>query len=277
MSTTGIGRTPWLAHRRPGRDRGLRLFCFPHAGGMAHAFRDWSEQLPHVEVCPVQLPGRGLRLAEPPHRSIAALVDDACAGLLPYLDGRFALFGHSMGAVVAFELARVLRARHGLAPVHLFVSAHRAPDAPRKRPPIHALPDAELIAELVRMRGTPEDVARNPELMALLMPVLRADFEAIETYAPAPGDPLDCPVTVFGGQHDPLIGAADLHGWCRQTSARFALHMVQGDHFFITANKQPVLDALAVELSQETCHVSVESARRTHPDRAPRSPGSAAG
>jgi medium-chain acyl-[acyl-carrier-protein] hydrolase len=264
---SALERSRWLAsaHRRPCRAGTLRLLCFPHAGGMAHMFRDWGSYLPsHVEVCPVQLPGRGPRIGEPPHRTIAALVEDACAALLPYLDGRFALFGHSMGAIVAFELARLLRARHGVAPTHLVVSAHRAPGTPRKRPPIHVLPDDELVTELLRMRGIPQGVASNAELMALLLPVLRADFEAIETYSPTADAPLDCPLTVFGGDADPLIAAADLEGWRHQTTRRFALHMLPGDHFFVTTNRHPVLDALAIELTQENRHASVESAPRAH-------------
>jgi medium-chain acyl-[acyl-carrier-protein] hydrolase len=254
MNGTRIERSRWLspAHQRPARDGVLRLVCFPFAGGTAqifHAWDDWARRLPvPVELCPVQLPGRGQRINEPAHRSIATLVEDACTGLAPHLRGRFALFGHSMGAVVGFELARLLRVRHGLVPEQLFVSAHRTPGLALNRPAIHGLPDAELITELVRMRGTPEDIAGNAELMALLLPMLRADFEAIERYAAAPAAPLDCPITAFGGQDDALIPRADLEGWRAQTTRRFALHMLPGDHFFVTTHRQPLLDALAAEL-----------------------------
>jgi medium-chain acyl-[acyl-carrier-protein] hydrolase len=267
MSNVETYRSRWLAST-PSGDQ-LRLLCFPHAGGMAHMFRDWAHQLyGHIEVCPVQLPGRGARLGEPAHRDIHGLVETACAELLPHLGARFALFGHSMGAVVAFELARALSERHGRIPERLFVSAHRAPGTPARRPPIHALPDPAFIAELVRMRGTPPEVAANAELMQLLLPVLRADLEAIETYRPSASPPLACPIIAFVGDEDPLISAADLTGWRSHTTGRFALHVVRGDHFFVNTNRHLVLEAIGRELVQENCHASVEPA---YAHRAPRS------
>ena len=168
---------PWLPAKRRKHGVALRLFCFPYAGGAAHLFHGWDSFLPYdVEVCAVNLPGHGLRIQERPYRTVARLVEDACEALLPELDKPFALFGHSMGAIIAFEQARRLRARYGIEPAHLFVSGRRAPHLPDQRAAIHHLPDQEFLTEVGRMGGAPREVFDNPDLMALLAPVLKARF-----------------------------------------------------------------------------------------------------
>src|SRR5260370_20858382 len=154
----------------------LRLFCLPSAGGGSSAYRDWQNGFPsEIEVCPVQLPGRENRFSEPPATSMPSLVRALAAGLSPFLDRPFALFGHSLGALVAFELCQELRSMRQPVANHLFVSARPAPHLPDRRPPIHHLPDEALAAELRRLNGTPEDVLGDSALIELILPHLRAD------------------------------------------------------------------------------------------------------
>lgn len=241
---------PWIVRPRPHPRPALRLFCLPYAGGGAPIFHSWAAALPAgIELCPVQYPGRGSRLAEPPHRTIASLAQALLPALRPLLDRPFALFGHSMGALLGFELARMLH-HEGRSPAQLFVSAHRAPQLPDTEEPLHALPEPELIEQLRKLNGTPPEILAHAELLELMLPVLRADFAACETYAYAPGPPLACPLTAFGGLRDPHVPREALAAWQTQTSGPFALRMFPGDHFFLSSDQQQLLAAIARDLSQ---------------------------
>ncbi|MBE9170818.1 thioesterase [Pleurocapsales cyanobacterium LEGE 06147] len=232
---------PWITCPNPNPHASLRLFCFPYAGGGALSFRGWSAQLPlTVEVCPIELPGRGMRLREAPFTQLVPLVEAIAESLLPYLDKPFAFFGHSMGALVSFEVARYLCWVCADSPAYLFVSGRRAPQLPDPDPPIHALPEAEFIEELRRLNGTPETVLANDELMQLLLPVLRADFAVLETYTYQPEPPLSCPLAALGGLQDPDVSGEMLKAWQEQTSTDFSLQMFPGDHFFLHT-AQPLL------------------------------------
>lgn len=226
--------SPWLPYS--GMDTGarLRLFCFPYAGGAASIFRSWDASLPgEVAVCGVQLPGRESRICEPPFERIEPLVETLAEGLAPWLEPPFAFFGHSMGALIAFELTRELR-RLGLPePAHLFLSGRRAPHIPDREPPIHHLPRAEFLAELRTLNGTPEELLRNEELMECVLPVLRADFALCERYSFSPGPPLEQPLSVFGGDADPEVELADLSAWSRMTTGACRVRILPGDHFFV--------------------------------------------
>jgi medium-chain acyl-[acyl-carrier-protein] hydrolase len=239
----------WFAYRRPRPGARLRLFCLPYAGGSASIFRLWPEHLPaEVDVLPVQYPGRESRLSQAPLISMTAMADQLAAALRPYLDLPFAFFGHSLGGILGYETARRLRAESQPQPLHLFASGARAPHLPDPDPPIHHLPDAEFVAELHRLNGTPELVLQNAELMQLLMPVLRADFQVIETYRCVPGAPLNCPISVFGGSDDPELTRDDLLGWREQTTASFTLRLLAGDHFFLHSSRDVLLQLIAQEL-----------------------------
>jgi medium-chain acyl-[acyl-carrier-protein] hydrolase len=240
---------PWLAcHKRNPQAR-CRLFCFPYAGGGASVFRGWSDELPaSLEVCPVQIPGRETRFKQPAFTRLEPMVDELARALAPYLDLPFALLGHSMGALVAFELARRLRRGLNCEPARLFVSAFGAPHLQRDGDSLHTLPEPAFRKELDRFKGTPTEVMENSELMDILLPTLRADFAVCETYVYCPDRPLQCPIVAFGGCDDVSVPRAELEAWQFHTVASFRLCMLPGDHFFIHTARPPLLRAVFTEL-----------------------------
>lgn len=240
--TTIHAAKQWFVNFRPNPRAGVRLFCFPYAGGGASVFRTWPADLPsYFEVYAAQLPGRGARMAESPFTHISAMVASIADGLRPHLSKPFAFFGHSMGAIIGFELARLLRREGRPGPFHLFVSGHAAPQLPDTSRRTYDLPEQELIEELRRLNGTPPEVLAQPELMQLMLPILRADFEVCQTYECSTEPPLDCPVTVFGGMDDVETGRERLEPWREQTSAPFSLKMLPGDHFFLNGAQSQIL------------------------------------
>lgn len=247
----------WMTCWKPNPQATLRLFCFHYAGGGAAIFRTWSDSLPQsVEVCAIELPGRGARLRETPFTHIEPLVQNLASALFPNLDKPFVFFGHSMGALISFELTRLLRKDYNLSPVHLFISGHRAPQIPDSDPPIHDLPESAFVEELRHLNGTPPAVLENAELMQLFLPTLRADFSVVETYAYTPEPPLECPITVFGGLQDSEASCDELDAWREQTNHSFVLQMFPGDHFFLQSAQQPLLQSLYELLA--TCVASSE-------------------
>lgn len=239
----------WSRCPAPRPDAVARLVCFPFAGGSASTYRGWENQLPaSVELHVVDLPGRIPRLAEAPRTSLVSLAEDAANALTPVLAGKpFAIFGHSMGAVLGFETALRLGAR-GLAPAHFFASARQSPALPWRRPFIHALPDAEFNAAIARLGGTSRLVLTDPEMMQIVMPSLRADFTAIETYACQPGARLACNVTVIGGVEDPDVGLEDLMAWQDVTSGLALVEQKSGGHFYIDQHAPAVTRQIVTDL-----------------------------
>jgi medium-chain acyl-[acyl-carrier-protein] hydrolase len=226
----------WISWRKPRPQARLRLFCFPHAGASALIFRTWPDSLPaDIEVCPIQLPGRGTRLMERPFTELPPLVEALAQALAPLLDMPFAFFGHSLGALVSFELLRRLRRQYGLHPACLLVSAAGAPQLPHRGSPIHALPDKEFLAELRRLNGTPSELLDHEELMKIMLPLLRADFAVYENYTYANESPLNCAISAFGGLQDQRVSERDLQAWSAMTNNSFSLRMLPGDHFFLQA------------------------------------------
>lgn len=232
--------------KRP--DARLKMFCFPHAGGGASAYRLWHAGLPpSVEVCAVQLPGREGRFGEAPVRNIEVLVGLLAERLAAHCVRPFVFFGHSMGAVVACELARVLAARGESVPEQLIVSARRPPHVPDMQPPIHLLDDQAFISEIERRYGgIPEEVRAEPDLMALLLPSLRADIEALELFQPCSRAPLPMPITVFGGEQDRLVPRAHLEAWRSETAAAFRVRSFAGSHFYLQERPSEVLSELSL-------------------------------
>lgn len=229
----------------------FRLLCIPYAGSGVSIYHKWAEDLPpEVQVCALQLPGRDTQIGVPPFTRVAPLVDSLIGPLKPYLDVPFGIFGHSLGGLLGFELARALRAQNQRTPVHLFVSACRAPGRPLCRWPMHHLPEDALVRELrTRYKGIPDMILRDEDLLRLFLPVLRADLEMVETYQDAGGDIFDFPVTGFGGTEDSEISREDLEPWRNQTSKSFDLHMIEGGHFFINSARPEILRIISGHLS----------------------------
>jgi medium-chain acyl-[acyl-carrier-protein] hydrolase len=243
----------WIVRPQPNPATTLRLFCFPYAGGGTTVFQSWAKQLSaHIEVCAVQLNGRGARFRETPFTRLRPLVQAAAQGLAPHFDKPFAFFGHSMGALIAFELTRLLR-REGLPlPLRLFVSGCKAPHLP-PHAPMYDLPEPELIAELKRLNGTPREVFENPDLLKMVLPLIRADFAVCQTYRYADEPPLPLPLTAFGSLLDAESTHDDISQWRRHTSSTFSQWMLPGDHFFIHTCLPQLLTIVAQELSQFLC------------------------
>jgi len=241
-------RTRWLPLAEPNPRARLRLFCLPYAGGAASVFRAWADDLPaSVDVCPIQLPGREQRFADRPLVRVAPLVADMEQALSPYLDLPYAIFGHSMGAIIAFELARAL-ARRANVPRQLIVSGHAAPHLEPPRRLRADLPDRELIDGLRQLTGTPEFLLENHQLMQIMLPTIRADLAICDAYSYVTGDPLACPITVYGGLYDPCAPSDMLPDWQLHTSAGFRIRLFPGEHFFLHTARSSVLSALAQDL-----------------------------
>jgi medium-chain acyl-[acyl-carrier-protein] hydrolase len=185
---------------------------------------------------------------EPPFKSVPVLVEAMLPALLPHFDKPFAFFGHSMGAMISFELARRLRKETGREPLKLFVSGQRAPQLPRTSDITYNLPEPEFLEELRRLNGTPREVLEHPELMSLLLSLLRTDFELVQTYDYQPGEPLNCPIAAFGGVQDEDIPRSDLDAWREQTTSSFTLQMFPGDHFFLHSSQALLLQRLSEHL-----------------------------
>ena len=239
----------WITRPRPQPRARLRLFCLAHAGGGASAFRGWADTLPaEVEVCPVQLPGRENRIAEPAFTRLEPLVEALADAVDGSLDRPFALFGHSNGALIGFELARTLRTRGRPGPVHLFASGRRAPDLPSDQDPILDLPEAEFLAQLQELGGLPASLLEHRELLEMIVPTLRADVSIHETYHFAEQAPLACPVTAYGGVADPKVSRAQLEGWARHTAGPFVMRMFPGGHFYLQEDREAALRVLSGDL-----------------------------
>lgn len=248
MTTTKTSNS-WITYSKLNINAKLRLFCFPYAGGGASTFRSWSEKITSdVEICPIELPGHERRIAEQPFNQLKPLVNELAHALLPYLNKPFAFFGHSMGGLVSFELAHLLYKNYDLSPRHIFISGRHAPQIPDSKLPIHHLNKSEFINEIAKLNGTPKAVLENVELMDLLVPVLRADFAAIENYVYTPKPRLNCPITALGGLQDLQVSYEDLQAWREQTNTNFSIKMFQGKHFFINSSQWLLLKYLDQEL-----------------------------
>jgi medium-chain acyl-[acyl-carrier-protein] hydrolase len=246
-----LSRT-WIACPRPRPDPTARLLCFHHAGGSPAAFRPWVDELPaHVELLVVRLPGREARLRETPLTRVPEIVGPLAKALAPLTEGvRMVCFGHSLGALLAFELARELRRQAMPSLAALVVSGRNAPGFGRQLA-LHKLDDRQLVAEVQRIYGgIPQAILDEPELLKLTLPVLRADLTINETWVLDDDPPLDCPLRAYAGADDPRVGAAGLEAWGRHTTASFEWAQVQGDHFYLAppVGKRVILAKLAAVL-----------------------------
>ncbi len=246
ITTPAGAASPAFLRPRPQLQARLRLFCFPYAGGSASVYHAWPAALPaDVEMVAAQYPGRATRVREAPCTRLDDLLGGLEAAITPLLDLPFAFFGHSMGATVAHELTRRLLAAGKPAPRHLFVSGRGAPQLPSGKRPIHALPEDEFLAAMREFNGTPAEVLEHRELMEMLLPVIRADFEALETWQYQEGAPCDVPISAFGGIADDGVPLTHLDAWAACTSARFKRHVFPGDHFFLHQHYPAMLNIVS--------------------------------
>ena len=249
MTSSHNALNNWFLCFKPNPSASVRLFCFPYAGGMATLFRSWAQTLPnYIEVYAAQPPGRGGRISEPAFTHLGPMVESVGAAIKPHLDKPFAFFGHSMGALISFDLAHLLRAEGEPEPVHLFVSGRGAPHLRQPENHTFLLPDAEFIDEIRRLNGTPPEVLEHAELMELMLPLLRADFSVSQTYEYTPRAPLSCPMTVFAGLADAAT-REQLEAWGELTTSDFSLRMFPGDHFFLHAAQLDILRIISQKLA----------------------------
>ena len=242
---------PWLPYKKPAGGAALRLFLFHFAGGTASAFRPWISALaPTIEAVPVQLPGRERRMRESAFRQLDALLDALEVGIGSELEKPHAFFGHSMGALVAYGLARRRQEQGKSLPVHLFASARSAPHIVAREEPIHSMPAQEFRDALKRMGGTPPEVLEHEELMALIEPLVRADLELNEGYRYQEGAPLQCPITAFGGAQDAEATEEQILPWEQHTTAGFRFRRFPQGHFFIQDALDEVLREIRTDLGR---------------------------
>ena len=239
----------WFLRYRPVRQPRLRLFCYSYAGGSAGIFRNWTQFLdPSIELCACQFPGREQRFGERPLSDFPLLMASLLNALRPLLDLPYACFGHSLGALVMFEVTQQARRAELPLPVALFPSGCRAPHLPDPDPPIHALPDEAFFAELAHLNGTPREVLEHAELMQLMLPMLRADFTLAETYTYQAQPPLSCPISVFGGREDHEVQLSSLSAWRQHTTGPFQIRLFEGDHFFLHEASSSIVEAMNDDL-----------------------------
>ncbi|MEV7184271.1 alpha/beta fold hydrolase [Kitasatospora sp. NPDC093102] len=250
MTGPDAGPGSWFRrHPAPDGRPARRLVCLPHAGGSAGLFHPWAGRLgPGVELLAARYPGRQERIAEPCAQSMPELADALTAALLPELDLPIALFGHSMGASLAYEVALRLERLHGVRPYGLYVSARRAPHLVRPKP-VYLGGDRAIVEEVRRLGGTDAELLADPDLYELVMPAIRADFRIVGTYHPQPGHPVHCPVAGYLGDGDPEVGPEDLRGWSEVTAGGFELVVLPGDHFYLNWQRDALVRDLAARLA----------------------------
>jgi medium-chain acyl-[acyl-carrier-protein] hydrolase len=233
------------------RTDGVRLICFAHAGGGGAAYRSWPTALPvSVGLHAVTLPGREDRVFERPLTDLRHVVGEICRAIEPLLDRPFAIFGHSLGALIGAEVALTLHRTTGRQPIHLFVSGcpalHEVAD-PRQR---HLWSDGDLLALLRDLNGTPAELLRSPEFARLLLRAFRADLALLAQYRYRPGRRMDMPVTAFGGSDDPTVTPAELQAWAEITTGPHDVVVFPGDHFYLRHRQAALLRTIIARLEK---------------------------
>lgn len=236
---------PWIVPLKAEITPSVRLLCFHHSGGNTSTFKPWSAYLPsYVELLAVQLPGRGERFNERFVTDVEDIKKQILIAMEHYLDKPYILFGHSLGAMIAHEVAVTLQKEKKTLPHHLFVSGRRAPHIPRREEDYHTLSDTLLIEKIQEFNGTPLQIFDTPELISLFLPMLRADFKISETYRLKEFLPLRCNLTALGGTQDPTVTVEDIKEWKNYTLQDFQYHLFPGNHFFIHAEQQLVINLI---------------------------------
>ena len=229
----------------------LRLFCFHHSGGTASFFREWNQFLPpEVELVAVQLPGRETRNTDPFVTDINIVAREIADNFHKYQTMPFVFFGHSLGSIIAFEVAHELRRYYLKSPKYLIVSGRNAPQTPSRDEILHKLSDELFVQGLMKYQGIPEEILQNKELLEVLLPRLRADFTLSEIYQYRKKLPLDCPILALGGNDDPTVNYEELVAWKMQTVKQCHVHLFQGGHFFVNTSKKEVLDVISLAVKE---------------------------
>jgi medium-chain acyl-[acyl-carrier-protein] hydrolase len=243
--------TRWLQYPAPRPDAALRLVCLPHAGGGSAVFRGWAAELPpQIELVAVRLPGRESRLSEPAFQDWAALLGQLHAELVHCIEPPYALFGHSFGAMLSYELAQ-LGGPDGVGPRRLVLAGCAPPGLPRPTPALAGLPAAELVSGLRRYGALPDEVVNSQSLLDLLLPMVRADLGLAESWSSRPARPVGVPLTVLSGLADPIAPAAQCQQWQQLALADFEHHPLPGNHFFLHEQRSAVLALLAAGLAEQ--------------------------
>ncbi|MFF2660047.1 thioesterase II family protein [Kitasatospora sp. NPDC058032] len=258
MSSAPDEPSRWIRRFHPAPEDAPRMICFPHAGGSASYYFPMSKSLsPQVEILAVQYPGRQDRRSEPLLDSIGGLADGVFEALRSWSGRPFVFFGHSMGALVAYEVARRFQERTPTGPRCLFVSGRRAPSLHRPGT-VHLRDDPGFVADLVRLGGTDQRFLQDQELLELTLPVARSDYKAVETYSHVSGPPLECPITAFVGDRDPEASVEDVKAWSEHTAGGLDLQVFPGGHFYLDACRAEVAGAVVEALNGQAPAVSVE-------------------
>ena len=242
-----VAADPWIVPLNGHAERTIRLLCLPFAGCGISFYRSWTDALQDLELLAVLLPGRERRMVEPPISRIESLLGELTSRTLRWLDRPFALFGHSMGALIAFELARALRHAGRRGPDWLFVSGCPAPHL-SQGDRTSAMTDAQFTEFLRELQGTPQELFDSPELLQLMLPGLRADFAMVDSYRYRAEEPLVCPVVAFYGTRDSLAPKDAVAAWARHAAVDFSLHEMEGDHFFLRPRGAEVVARIRREL-----------------------------
>lgn len=245
MAELIIDRDAWIRRFHPAPASAPRLVCFPHAGGSAPFYFRMSEALcRRAEILAVQYPGRQDRRAEQPICDIQTLADQIFLALQDWMGDRLIFFGHSMGAIAAFEVARKMQ-QAGEQPAALVVSGRRAPSRVREPQGIHLRSDEGVIAELKKLSGTDNSVLDDDEMLAMILPAVRSDYRAIETYTYQPGPVLSSPITAFVGDHDPQVTLDEARAWREHTTGEFELRIFSGGHFYLVSRQEEVISRIS--------------------------------
>ncbi len=241
----------WVVCPKEQPDARVRLFCFPYAGGGASVFFNWIENISNeIELCMVKLPGRENRFNEKPYRRISDLINDLTPAILPVLNMPFMFFGHSLGAHISFYMSRYLRKYNLPLPTHIFISGARAPHLPEKPDALHyTMEEKEFIDKLIKFGGMVDEVLHNRDLLDMVLPVLRADIEMLNTMKYTEDEPLDCSITSLWGMSDKRVSREDAEAWNAHTSKDFNLKMIQGKHLFINTNLDEVINIINQEVA----------------------------
>ena len=235
----------WFSLLFPNSKAKLRLFCLPYAGGNAVIFKSWAKNImSDIEIVAIQPPGRSTRLQETPFKHMDMLIDDLMTVFPSVLDKPYVIFGHSLGSRIGFELLARLQHQELRLPEHFIASGSRGPHIPCLDEISYDLPDDQFVLKLKAMGGTPAELLDSNELMALLLPMIRADFQIAETHHFSGNILLDIPVTVFGGKNDPRVSIQELHTWQQHFSLPADIALFDGGHFFIDTHRHDVIARL---------------------------------